>query len=169
MRVQDDEGNVREVTRTSTGEFDGGDKVAQGTAAEAQAFKRACSKFGLGRYLYDLPVAWVGYDESSRRLTETPTLPERAVAAPRRAEPKLLEVPAASPEPTLSTKRADAMRRELEKRGFVPEEQRRLAERVLGHEVAAFSELTESEALEVWNVARRTPKPSGGAPRAVGF
>ena len=191
VRVQDDEGNVREVTRTSTGEFDGGDKVAQGTAAEAQAFKRACSKFGLGRYLYDLPATWVGYDENSRRLTETPTLerihpaatrsghsfgssgpsslPERAVAAPRRAEPKLLEVPAASPEPTLSTKRADAMRRELEKRGFVPEEQRRLAERVLGHEVAAFSELTESEALEVWNVARRTPKPSGGAPRAVGF
>jgi hypothetical protein len=28
-----------------------------GTAAEAQAFKRACSCFGLGRYLYDLEGA----------------------------------------------------------------------------------------------------------------
>jgi len=168
VRVQDGMGDVREVTRTSTGEFDGGDKVAQGTAAEAQAFKRACSKFGLGRYLYDLPVAWVGYDENSRRLTETPSLPQRAVPAPLRAEPKLLETPAASP--TLSSKRADAMQRELEKLGFLQSEQRKLAERVLGRRVAEFSDLTESEALEVWNVARRTPKPAtGGAPRAVGF
>jgi len=30
-----------------------------GTAAEAQAFKRACSCFGLGRYLYDLEGQWV--------------------------------------------------------------------------------------------------------------
>jgi predicted nucleic acid-binding Zn finger protein len=32
------------------------------TSASAQAFKRACAKFGLGRYLYDLPRVWVDYD-----------------------------------------------------------------------------------------------------------
>ena len=33
------------------------------TRAEAQAFKRACSCFGLGRYFYDLPRTWVDLDE----------------------------------------------------------------------------------------------------------
>ena len=48
-----------------------------GTAAEAQAFKRACSCFGLGRYLYDLEGQWVDLDEKKRPL-ETPRLPEWA-------------------------------------------------------------------------------------------
>lgn len=174
VRVQDEAGEVREVTRTSTGEFDSGDRVAQGTAAEAQAFKRACSKFGLGRYLYDLPLTWVGYDEATRRLTETPTLPERATPAPIRAAPRLLDAPVAAPAgaaPTLSKGRAEAMGRELEKLGFLPQEQRRLAEGVLGHRVADLSGLTEGEALEVWNVAKRSPPKAAQAasPRAVGF
>ena len=63
---------VHGVTRSSTGEEnDGG--FAPGTAAEAQAFKRACSKFGLGRYLYDVPIDWIDYDEDKRRLVKTPT------------------------------------------------------------------------------------------------
>src|ERR1035437_8832652 len=48
-----------------------------GTAAEAQAFKRACSCFGLGRYLYDLEGQWVDLDEKKRPL-ETPSLPDWA-------------------------------------------------------------------------------------------
>jgi hypothetical protein len=48
-----------------------------GTAAEAQAFKRACSCFGLGRYLYDLEGQWVDLDEKKRPF-ETPKLPEWA-------------------------------------------------------------------------------------------
>ena len=48
-----------------------------GTAAEAQAFKRACSCFGLGRYLYDLEGQWVDLDEKKRPL-ETPRLPDWA-------------------------------------------------------------------------------------------
>lgn len=179
VTVADGLGGLRDVTRTSTGEFDSGDRVAQGTAAEAQAFKRACSKFGLGRYLYDLPATWVGYDEASRRLTETPSLPARFSARP---EPRLLEPPAAPKpaeakaepetkrEPLLSARRADAMGRELEKLGYTGPEQRRLAERVLGRSVGGFSSLTEAQALEVWNVARRSPptkpKPTAGA---VGF
>jgi len=186
VRVQDDTGEVREITRTSTGEFDAGDRVAQGTAAEAQAFKRACSKFGLGRYLYDLPITWVAYDEGSRRLSETPRLPEpvllppptlpSARAAPAEAQatpPPQLQTPA---EPLLSAKRAGAMQRELEKLGFAPGEQRELVRGVVGHAVTDLAELSESEALEVWNVARRSPpaarKSQAGrarTPHAVGF
>ena len=179
VTVQDGAGGVREITRTSTGEFDAGDRVAQGTAAEAQAFKRACSKFGLGRYLYDLPASWVGYDESTRRLTETPRLPERSLPAPIRADAKLStpvvadgggERTAEPTGPLLSARRADAMERELTKLGFSGREQRRLAERVLGHDVAAFSGLTEAEALEVWNVARRSPpKVTARTAHAAGF
>ena len=48
-----------------------------GTAAEAQAFKRACSCFGLGRYLYDQEGQWVDLDDKKRPL-ETPRLPDWA-------------------------------------------------------------------------------------------
>jgi len=181
VRVQDDTGEVREITRTSTGEFDAGDRVAQGTAAEAQAFKRACSKFGLGRYLYDLPITWVAYDESSRRLSETPRLPEPVLLPPptplsARAAPAQAQTPpppqTRTPgEPLLSAKRAGAMQRELEKLGFVPGEQRELVRSVVGHVVTDLAELSESEALEVWNVARRLPPAARRArtPHAVGF
>lgn len=49
------------VTRSSTGEPDSQSERSEiaGTSAEAQAFKRACAMFGLGRYLYQLPTVWV--------------------------------------------------------------------------------------------------------------
>jgi hypothetical protein len=40
-----------------------------GTSAEAQAFKRACACFGLGRYLYDFDGVWVDLDERKRPRT----------------------------------------------------------------------------------------------------
>jgi hypothetical protein len=55
------------------------DNENAGTVAEAQAFKRACSCFGLGRYLYDLEGQWVDLDERKRPL-EKPRLPEWALA-----------------------------------------------------------------------------------------
>ena len=39
------------------------------TSAEAQAFKRACSAFGLGRYLYSVPQVWADYDGGKRQFT----------------------------------------------------------------------------------------------------
>lgn len=36
------------------------------TVASAQAFKRACSAFGLGRYLYQLPKVWADYDKERK-------------------------------------------------------------------------------------------------------
>lgn len=61
------------VTRSSCGEPDSQaerNEIA-GTATEAQAFKRACAMFGLGRYLYNFPVTWVDYDAEHSRFTDT--------------------------------------------------------------------------------------------------
>ena len=63
-------------THTGLGE-EWADNENAGTAAEAQAFKRACSCFGLGRYLYDLDGQWVDLDDHKRPL-QTPKLPEWA-------------------------------------------------------------------------------------------
>jgi hypothetical protein len=54
------------------------DNENAGTSAEAQAFKRACSCFGLGRYLYDLGGNWVDLDERKQPLSR-PKLPDWAL------------------------------------------------------------------------------------------
>jgi len=41
-----------------------------GTSAEAQAFKRACACFGLGRYLYYFTETWVDLNERQQLLEE---------------------------------------------------------------------------------------------------
>src|ERR1041385_5939365 len=48
-------------SHSATGEEWADDENA-GTSAEARAFKRACSCFGLGRYLYNLDGIWVDLD-----------------------------------------------------------------------------------------------------------
>jgi hypothetical protein len=52
----------------ATGEEWADDENA-GTSAEAQAFKRACSCFGLGRYLYYFTGVWVDLDDRKRPKT----------------------------------------------------------------------------------------------------
>lgn len=63
---------INGVTRSSVGEADSQSEKSEiaGTAAEAQAFKRAAAMFGLGRYLYGLPIMWVEYNKEQRRFTE---------------------------------------------------------------------------------------------------
>ncbi|HMN28883.1 MAG TPA: hypothetical protein PKE45_12100 [Caldilineaceae bacterium] len=63
---------IRGITRSSTGEPDSQAERSEiaGTATEAQAFKRACAMFGLGRYLYMMPSIWVEYNRESRYFTE---------------------------------------------------------------------------------------------------
>lgn len=60
------------VMRSSTGETTNEAERSEigGTVAEAQAFKRACAMFGLGRYLYNLPTGWADYDPASKKFTE---------------------------------------------------------------------------------------------------
>jgi hypothetical protein len=55
------------------------------TRAEAQAFKRACACFGLGRYLYDLGGVWVDLD-SHNRPVQTPVLPDWALPSDAKRE-----------------------------------------------------------------------------------
>jgi hypothetical protein len=59
-------------SHSATGEEWTDDENA-GTAAEAQAFKRACACFGLGRYLYHFSGTWVDLDDRKRPKT-TPRL-----------------------------------------------------------------------------------------------
>lgn len=66
------------------------------TAAEAQAFKRACSCFGLGRYLYRFTEMWVPLNEY-RQPVEYPRLPHWAL--PRSGAVDKSH-PAAGPHPT---------------------------------------------------------------------
>ena len=54
---------------SATGEEWADDENA-GTAAEAQAFKRSCACFGLGRYLYHFSGAWVDLDDRKRPRTK---------------------------------------------------------------------------------------------------
>jgi hypothetical protein len=57
------------VTREDVGECNANDENAA-TSAVAQSFKRACSAFGLGRYLYHLPQIWAAYDAQKRQIVD---------------------------------------------------------------------------------------------------
>ena len=60
------------------------------TSAEAQAFKRSCSNFGLGRYFYNFAEMWVDLDEYKhpREIPMLPTwaLPQNERRAPAQSE-----------------------------------------------------------------------------------
>jgi hypothetical protein len=71
---------VAGVTRADIGEAEPGDRNTA-TSALAQAFKRAAVKFGVGRYLYDLPKTWVDYDAQRKRFTPDGERKLRAVLA----------------------------------------------------------------------------------------
>lgn len=60
---------VNGVTRSDAGECSLDDRNPV-TSAVAQAFKRACAKFGLGRYLYFVTGTWADYDSQKKRFTE---------------------------------------------------------------------------------------------------
>ncbi len=64
------------------------------TSAEAQAFKRAASCFGLGRYLYNFTEVWVSLNEH-RQPTQFPQLPEWALPRAHRSG----KAPASGPRP----------------------------------------------------------------------
>jgi hypothetical protein len=56
------------------------------TSAEAQAFKRSCSNFGLGRYFYSFAEMWVDLDEY-KHPREIPSLPSWALPQNERRAP----------------------------------------------------------------------------------
>ena len=71
------------VPHTDVGEAvlkaaNGKDEENTGTEAWAQAFKRACSQFGLGRYLYDLDKEWVPFNPQ-KKLIDLDAAGKRAI------------------------------------------------------------------------------------------
>lgn len=67
------------VTRSDIGEADPEDQNTA-TSALAQAFKRACVKFGLGSYLYRMPRRWEEYDAQTRRFSDAALVRLRQLA-----------------------------------------------------------------------------------------
>ena len=59
------------VAKSAIGDYpiDAGDENPA-TSAEAQAFKRACAAFGIGRYLYELPRLWTDYDADKKQIVD---------------------------------------------------------------------------------------------------
>lgn len=75
------------VTKSALGDYPAAGDDNPVTSAEAQAFKRACSAFGLGRYLYRLPLVWGDYDAEKKRLTDPEAMIVQMYAAlPRDGE-----------------------------------------------------------------------------------
>jgi hypothetical protein len=70
----------RWITKTDVGspseQPDSGDRLK---AAVSDALKRAAVKFGIGRYLYRLPAAWVDYDPVKKQIVQPPQLPSFAI------------------------------------------------------------------------------------------
>jgi hypothetical protein len=131
---------IHGVTRSSTGEANDSPDGIAGTSAEAQAFKRACAKFGLGRYLYALTPQWVEYDATRKTVVEP---------VPRRPTPPLADRSVDH----LGAQRASAMRRELERLGIPRHRHVGLASQTLKRTVHDLAELTSSEARHVWGTA----------------
>ena len=67
------------VTREDVGEQGDGSFGATRKAAVSDALKRCGVQFGVGRYLYDLPAAWVDYDERTKSIINPPALPDWAM------------------------------------------------------------------------------------------
>lgn len=54
------------VTKSAAGDYPQGADENPATSAESQAFKRACTAFGLGRYLYSMQNVWGEYSQEKR-------------------------------------------------------------------------------------------------------
>lgn len=58
------------VTKSATGDYPQGADENPATSAEAQAFKRACVAFGLGRYLYNFGDTWAALESDGKRFVD---------------------------------------------------------------------------------------------------
>ena len=142
---------IHGVTRSSTGDGAGSPDQVAGTAAEAQAFKRAASKFGLGRHLYDLCAPWVDYDHDRRTIRPPrPAHPQVSANQPGPQVTKPTPSPAPDEPDTLGRTRAATMHRELARLGLPRSKHTKLARRVLGWDVQDLAALTEPEARRIW-------------------
>ncbi|MEM6427605.1 MAG: hypothetical protein AAF708_00085 [Deinococcota bacterium] len=154
---------IYSVMRSSTGEVKDDTFGAKGPTAEAQAFKRACSKFGLGRYLYDADDQWVAYDDEKKKITGKPVLrfaklPPSTEVLPNAKIAKDYHKgqrgTGLTSDGTLSRERAAEMHRALSKLGLTTESHYGYAKQVTGRDIKSLTQLTEDEALRVYNRAK---------------
>lgn len=138
---------IHGVMRSSTGEAgDSPDGIA-GTSAEAQSFKRACAKFGLGRYLYAVTPEWRAYDATTR------SFPARSTGS------KTSTIAA----PSIGGTRAEHLRALLIERGIPEGSHGKLASDITGRRTATLAKLTNDAAQRLWH---RISPPTRSQPRA---
>jgi hypothetical protein len=68
------------------GESDQKDEGDKRKSAYSDALKRAAVKWGVGRYLYDLPLTWHDYDPQRHQFRSKPLLPDWALPKQRNDE-----------------------------------------------------------------------------------
>lgn len=103
---------INGVTRWDIGEQSANDENTA-TAAIAQAFKRACVKFGLGAHLYHMESAWVPYDAQRKRFTDDGLRKLRNLAS-RELGGNTRPSPTTAPAPQAEVDPADGNGRPLE-------------------------------------------------------
>ncbi len=90
--VDPDTGKATTKTDVGTGDLAKPDDVK---GAFSDALKRTAVKFGVGRYLYQLPKQWVDWNEDKKKPINEPKLPSSAIGAPidKKAAPGHSEAP----------------------------------------------------------------------------
>jgi hypothetical protein len=89
-------------THSGSGEEWADDENAM-TGAEAQAFKRACSCFGLGRYFYNFAEMWVEVNEH-KQPKQQPKLPSWALPAAEKGQASTAKTGAMNERPRSSNR-----------------------------------------------------------------
>lgn len=113
--------DISGTVREDVGECGDGPAGETLKAAVSDALKRCAVQFGVGRYLYYLPAIWVGYDETRKCLTETPTLPDwaRPAGPPSQGgEPNPQPAPPQDPPPTTAPIETHWIQNEVARKGF---------------------------------------------------
>ena len=155
---------IHGVTRSSTGEASDSPDTIAGTSAEAQAFKRACTKFGLGRYLYAIEPTWTDYDPTTRKMTPPKSRASRAPSTGRQGTPG----PVTASATAIGQQRAAAMQRALEGTGIRKDKHLAFASVVLQRQIDDLAGLSPHDAATVWYAASSHASPVAPSVRVPG-
>lgn len=141
---------------------DGGDRLK---AAFSDALKRAGVKWGIGRYLYDLPHQWCDYDPQKRQFVSPPRLPDWAIpkAQPKAAAP----TPAKQPDDDRIALRAHA--KEIEEADSLGElkiafDAAKQDKRLTVEQKMDLAKLKDERKALLGTRTNTTPDPDGGGP-----
>ena len=155
------------VTRSSSGEASKDEGFGIAPTAEAQAFKRACTAFGLGAELYDYPSVWVEYDSQKKRLVWGKT-PKPYISTTTIASTPIIEVQQVQSEQSktqqlddelISQEDAAALHKYLGRtygEYIKSSEHKFLASLALGEEITSFTQLTRADSKLVIEQVRET-------------